>query len=161
MSNIAPTVEKPKRRFWSLFLWALGIRKLGADNEYGPALAHYRRWSRWPVSVLSILVFVLIATKLTIVVSAFMAAFQQLDPQTVVMQHSLHVPTMEIIMSTMTGLMGAVIHAIPFWLTITLWLSWLLAFVVDFIVCAVLATHKNLWWKRHWAGLITTIITFP
>lgn len=161
MDDLEETVVKPRRRFWTLLLWALGVRQLKADDEYGASLARYRRYSSWPVSIMSVAVFILIAVKITLITTAFITAFHALNPATVVMQHSLGAPVQEIVTSTMFGLMGSIIGVVPLWLTIVLWVLWTLVFVLDFTISATLADDKGKWWKRHWAGILTALITFP
>jgi len=111
--------------------------------------------------VMSIGVFALIAVKIYLVMSTFLNAFNSLDPEAVVNAHSLSTPVHEIVMSTMLSIANEVMHAVPLALTIPLLILWLLAFVIDFIVAATLANNKKLWWKRHWGGIITALITIP
>lgn len=155
-----PPVKK-SRRFFTLLLWALGIRRLEADSEYGEALARYRSWSTWPVSIMSIAVFILIAVKISLMVTGFIYAFTALNPEDVVMQYSLDTPVQEIILRSMTSIALEVAHSVPLWHTIPLVIMWLLAFVLDFIVSATLAENKGKWWKTHWGGIITALITIP
>jgi hypothetical protein len=110
---------------------------------------------------MSIGVFALIAVKLYLIMSTFLNAFNNLDPETVVNQYSLSTPVEEIVMSSMFSIANEVMHAVPLALTIPLLILWLLAFVIDFIVAASLANDKKLWWKRHWGGVITALITIP
>lgn len=152
---------KPKNRFWLWVLWALGARTPSSDSEYGERLARYRRWSSLPVMVMSIGVFTLIAVKIYLVISAFLNAFNSLDPETAVNSHSLSTPVHELVMTSLLSIAHEVMHAVPLALTIPLLILWLLAFVVDFIVAATLANNKKLWWKRHWGGVITALITIP
>ncbi len=151
----------PKNRFWTWFLWALGIRTPSSDSEYGEKLAAYRRWSSLPVLIMSMSVFVLIAVKIYFVMSTFINAFNSLDAEAVVAQYNLSTPVEEIVLGSMMGIIQEVLHAVPLWLYIPLIILWLLAFVVDFIVAATLAQDKKLWWKRHWGGIITALVTIP
>ena len=154
-------VTKPRNRFGLWFLWALGVRTLSSDSEYGERLANYRKWSTIPVITMSITVFVLIAVKITLAMIAFVNAFNALDPETVIAQHDLNTPVITIVAGTMGTILTAVLHSFPLYLEIPLILLWLLAFVVDFIVAAVLAENKKLWWRRHWGGIVTALFTIP
>lgn len=156
-----PTSGSKKSGVGTWILWALGIRTPRADSEYGERLANYRRWSGLPVSIMSMAVFLLIIVKLVMVFTAFFAAFNELDPEAIVLQYSLSTPVETIVIGVMAELFLAVWGAFPLYLHIPLILMWLLAFVVDFIVAATLAENKKLWWKRHWGGIITAIITIP
>lgn len=110
---------------------------------------------------MSLIVFVLIAVKLYLLMSAFINAFNALDPESVVNQYSLSTPIEEIVAGSMMGIAQELMHAVPLALTLPLLVLWLLAFVIDFIVAATLADNKKLWWKRHWGGIITALVTIP
>lgn len=155
------TKAKSKSRFWTWVLWAVGIRTASSDSEYGEKLTNYRKWSTTPVIIMSMGVFVLIAIKLTIAMTAFFEAFNALNPESVVSQHDLGTPVLQIVMSSMSGVLTAVVSSIPLWVELPLIILWLLAFVVDFIVAASLANNKKLWWKRHWGGVVTALVTIP
>lgn len=155
------TKPAQKNRFWLWVLWALGVRTPASDAEYGKALARYRSWSSIPVLVMSLAVFALIALKITLVMSAFISAFNSQDLEAVVGSYELSTPVEQIILLTMLDLVQQAAHAFPLYLHIPLIVLWLLAFVVDFIVAATLAENKALWWKRHWGGIITALITIP
>lgn len=161
MSETLVTSKTSENSFGSWLLWALGIRRPRADADYGEALLRYRSWSTWPVSIMSMAVFLLIAVKISILIGALTSTFNSLSPEAVVLEYSLNTPIPEILAITMFGIIAEVLHAVPLWLMIPLWLMWFLAFVVDFIVCAVLATPKGKWWKTHWGGIITAILTIP
>lgn len=160
MNSMKETSPK-KRGFGAWLLWALGIRRPSADSDYGPKLAAYRRWSTWPVTLMSIAVFILIAVKISLAMTAFITTFNSLDPETVVTQYELNTPVTVIIVNVMTELVMAVLHSIPWYIQYPLLVMWLLAFVIDFIVAATLANNKKQWWKTHWGGIITAIITIP
>jgi len=160
MTAVTP-VTPQKNRFWVWFLWALGVRTPSSDSEYGEKLAAYRRWSSIPVMVMSLAVFVLIGVKIFIVMSAFIGAFNALDPEVVVTQYNLNTPVEQIVLNSMGGIIQEVLHAVPLGLHIPLIILWLLAFVIDFVIAATLAENKKLWWKRHWGGIVTALVTIP
>lgn len=157
----APVTAQRKSGFGTWFLWALGVRTPQSDSEYGEKLVKYRKWSSKPVTIASILVFVLIAVKLVLVFNAFFTAFNNLDAERIVLQHGLSTPVVTIVIGVFAEILGAVLHAVPWFVTAPLIILWLAAFVIDFIVAATLAENKKLWWKRHWGGIITALITIP
>lgn len=157
---VSDELIEPKRKGrW--VLWALGIRTPGADAIYGEKLANYRKWSSIPVAAMSIAVFVLIIGKIYFAVQAITAVMSTFNEETVVAQYLSGISEADIIADFLSRLAESVLHASPLWLMIPLVTFWLLAFVVDFIVAAVLAEPKGLWWRRHWGGIITAIVTLP
>lgn len=150
---------KLRRSRW--LLWIFGVRTPESEAAYGEKLIAYRRWSAIPVSAMSIGVFVLILLKLWFAFQAIMFALSGFNEETVVAQYMAGESKGDIIAGFMTGLAESVLHASPIWLQIPLLTLWLLAFVVDFIICATLATNKANWWRNHWAGILTAFITIP
>lgn len=151
--------EPGSRKRW--ILWALGIRSPGADAEYGERLARYRRWSSVPVATMSIAVFFLIFGKIYFAYLAIKATMETFNEDTVVAQYLGGMSEGDIIADFMGRMADSVLHASPLWLQIPLLILWLLAFVIDFIVAATLATNKKKWWRKHWGGIITAIVTLP
>jgi hypothetical protein len=151
--------EPGSRKKW--ILWALGIRTPGADAEYGETLARYRKWSSLPVAVMSMAVFILIFGKIYYAYLAIKATMETFNEATVVAQYLGGMSEGDIILDFMGRMADSVLHASPLWLQLPLLILWLLAFVIDFIVAASLATNKKRWWRKHWGGIITAIVTLP
>lgn len=151
--------EPGSRKRW--ILWALGIRTPGADAEYGEKLARYRRWSSLPVAIMSMAVFVLILGKIYYAYLAIKATLDTFNEATVVAQYMGGMSESDIILDFMGRMADSVLHASPLWLQLPLLVLWLLAFVIDFIVAATLATNKKRWWRKHWGGIITAFVTLP
>lgn len=153
------TREPGSRRKW--ILWSLGVRTPTADSEYGERLARYRRWSSIPVAVMSIAVFFLILVKIGFAIVAIQGTLATFNEATVVAQYFSGMSEGAIIMDFMTRLANSVMRATPLPFQLVLLVLWLFAFVIDFIVAATLAEGKRIWWKRHWGGIITAIVTIP
>lgn len=156
-----PGAAYSRTPFWKLFLWAVGIRLVSVDSEYGLKLQKYRKYTALPITVMSTSLFLLIAVKIVLVLATLVHTFLLVDPEVAVGQHNLSTPVLEIIVSEIVSAFFATMSSIPWFFHWPLIAIWFLAFVVDFAVAATLAENKKRWWKTHWGGILAALFTIP